>query len=121
MAVLQDFIDTHVDGGKAGSLYISGPPGTGKTAVLSRTISTLQVSVAFSASNSYKQTNRNHPRKTRTFWGKMAASVLVLFVTKFSSLCDVQVRAEHLAVATGGSHVGIFGQNVSNHPLPLPM
>ncbi|XP_031209560.1 cell division control protein 6 homolog [Mastomys coucha] len=36
MGVIRDFLKEHVCGGKAGSLYLSGAPGTGKTACLSR-------------------------------------------------------------------------------------
>lgn len=43
MGIVQKFIDNHVNKGVPGSMYISGAPGTGKTAVLSFTMKLIQV------------------------------------------------------------------------------
>ncbi|XP_010618306.1 cell division control protein 6 homolog isoform X1 [Fukomys damarensis] len=45
MAVIGSFLRKHICGRKAGSLYLSGAPGTGKTACLSRTLQDLQKEV----------------------------------------------------------------------------
>ena len=46
-ATVKDFLDKHTRDRTAGSLYISGAPGTGKTAVLSHTMQRLQVNVMY--------------------------------------------------------------------------
>ena len=43
MDVIRTFLREHICGGKAGSLYLSGAPGTGKTACLSRILQDLKV------------------------------------------------------------------------------
>lgn len=43
MGVIRDFLKEHVCGEKAGSLYLSGAPGTGKTACLSRILQDFKV------------------------------------------------------------------------------
>ena len=40
---VSSFLDEHISKKKPGSLYISGAPGTGKTAVVSKSIENLQV------------------------------------------------------------------------------
>ena len=45
LKVVQGFIDNHVYKGAPGSMYVSGAPGTGKTAVLSHVMRQVQVSV----------------------------------------------------------------------------
>ena len=40
---MQGFIDKHVYKGAPGSMYVSGAPGTGKTAVLSHVMKQVQV------------------------------------------------------------------------------
>ena len=47
MGEVNEFLDTHLTKSKAGSLYISGAPGTGKTAVISLTRQRLQVGFCF--------------------------------------------------------------------------
>ncbi|XP_036889398.1 cell division control protein 6 homolog [Sturnira hondurensis] len=42
MDVIRNFLREHICGGKAGSLYLSGAPGTGKTACLSRILQDLK-------------------------------------------------------------------------------
>ena len=44
LKVVQGFIDNHVYKGAPGSMYVSGAPGTGKTAVLSHVMRQVQVS-----------------------------------------------------------------------------
>ena len=44
LEMVTGFIDKHLSSTTAGSLYVSGAPGTGKTAVLTHTIATLRVS-----------------------------------------------------------------------------
>ena len=41
--VIADFLDLHLSESVSGSMYVSGAPGTGKTAVLLKTIDRLQV------------------------------------------------------------------------------
>lgn len=43
MDVIRGFLREHVCGRRAGSLYLSGAPGTGKTACVSRILRDLQV------------------------------------------------------------------------------
>ena len=43
MDVIRNFLREHIYGKKAGSLYLSGAPGTGKTACLSRILQDLKV------------------------------------------------------------------------------
>lgn len=48
---LQDFIQTHLDNKSSGSLYVSGPPGTGKTACLSTIMKRPEFKKAFKIVN----------------------------------------------------------------------
>lgn len=43
MDVIRNFLREHISGKKAGSLYLSGAPGTGKTACLSRILQDFKV------------------------------------------------------------------------------
>ncbi|KAG7207593.1 hypothetical protein KM043_009216 [Ampulex compressa] len=47
LAKLQEFIDSHLNSNTSGSLYVSGPPGTGKTACLSKIMQQSQMRSKF--------------------------------------------------------------------------
>lgn len=42
---LTKFLDKHINDGSSGSVYVSGPPGTGKTATLTHILATRQVNI----------------------------------------------------------------------------